>query len=250
VTLSPEYYASNRDLWVVLALAFTALLGLTLLTYRRCRRIWSLRHLGRAEAGAAYTITMVATMPIYAMLVAMIIECTLTLQVKIGTLYAAYAAARSAAVWYPAEVPRAVIERKVKTAAVQAIAPFASSRDDHLAGIGASAGDAPEANDLYEAYAAYCHGPITFACLDNKLRYAWQATTVSVEPSCSGPGADLTVTVRYQMPFHSAIGYCLGGRRSSGGLCLREIETTVTLPKEGVKSPTQTLGIHYDPDHD
>jgi Flp pilus assembly protein TadG len=193
---------------------------------------------------------MVATLPIYALLLCMIFECTLMLQVKIGTMYAAYAAARSAAVWYPAETSQAAIERKVKTAAVQAIAPFSSSREEHLRGISAAGGgDVPDAEALHAAYAAYCGGPITLHCLHNKLNYAWQATQVSVEPSTSGPNADLTVTVRYQMPFHTAIGYCLGGRRSPGGLCLREIQTTVTLQKEGAKSPTQKLGIHYDPDH-
>ncbi len=69
-------------------------------------------------------------------------------------------------------------------------------------------------------------------------------------PSSSGSSHVMKSTVSYQMPFHTAIGYVMGGRRSQGGLCLREIQTTVTLQKEGVKSPTQELGISYDPDHD
>jgi len=249
MTLSPEYYTSLRDLWLLLAVAVAVLLGLSTVTFRHCRRIGSLRRLSRAQAGATYTITMVITMPIYAFLLCLIIECTLLLQVKIGTLYAAYAAARSAAVWYPAEIPPSVIEFKVKAAAAQALAPFASSRDTHLAGIEGARGNSEAADELYAAYAAYCNGPIPATGIRNKYQYAWQATDVSVKPSDTGPTANLAVTVRYQMPFHTAVGYCLGGQRSSGGLCLRIIETTVTLQKEGVKSPTQKLGIHYDPDH-
>jgi hypothetical protein len=256
MTLSPEDYAAIRNLWVVLALVVAGLLGLTIVTYRRCRRLWSMRQLSRAQTGAAYSMTMVITMPIYALLVCMIIETTLTLQLKIGAVYATFAGARGAVVYWPSEMPQEAIEKKVKTATVQAIAPFASSRSEHLQGISIAGGDAPQADDLYRAYATYCDGPISLDCLRYKLKYAWLATDVSVtqsdpnsgEPS-SAANANLTVTVRYQMPFHTAIGYLLGGTRSAGGLCLREIRTTVTLQKEGVKSKTQTLGIHYDPDH-
>ncbi len=169
MTLSHEYFRSICDLWIILAVCFTGLVALTILTFRRYRRMRSLRRLGRAQHGASYSISMVVTMPIYAMLLCMIAECTLTLQVKIGTMYSAYAAARSATVWYPAEMSRTDIERKVKTAAVQAIMPFASSWDNHLQGIAVGgSGDTPEVDDLHEAYAAYCGGPITDACLSNK----------------------------------------------------------------------------------
>ena len=251
MAISPDYFRTICDVWITLAVVFVALIILTIFTFQRSRKMWSLRRLGKAQAGAAYSMAMVATLPIYAILICMIVECTLTLQVKLGTMYAAYAAARSAAVYCPAEIPAAEIERKVKTAATQALLPFASSRDCHLQDVAATdSGDIPEAEELYEAYVAYCEGPITLQCLTDKLKYAWLATHVSIEQSSEGPTANLSVTVRYRMPFHTGIGYLLGGERSPSGRTFRVIETTVTLQKEGVKSATQELGIHYDPDHD
>jgi hypothetical protein len=253
MSLSPQDYATIRHLCIMLILATLGLAGLTVLGCRCCWRLWSLRRLHGAQHGAAYSIGMVATMPIYAMLVCMIIESTLALQVKIGTVYAAYAGARCAAVYLPLQSQQTGNE-KVKLAVAQALASFASSRENHLRGIGVAGGDgAPAGADdsLYAAYAAYCPGgPISRGCLHNKLEYAWRATDVSVTPSCDKADANYAVTVRYKMPFHTAIGYLLGGRRSEGGLCLLEIESTVTLPKEGVRSATQTLGINYDPNHD
>jgi Flp pilus assembly protein TadG len=253
MSLSPEDYAMIRNFCILTVLATAGLAGLTVLACRCCFRLWSLRRFHRAERGAAYTITMVATMPIYALLVCVIIECVLALQVKIGTVYAAYAAARSAAVYLPLRGSQSVREEKVKLAAVQALAPFASSREKHLCGISAGGGDgAPTDADtnLYAAYAAYCPGgPIGLECLHNKLEYAWRATDVTVTPSSDKADANYAVIVRYKMPYHTAVGYLLGGR-AEGGLCLLDIESTVTLPKEGVRSLNQTLGIHYDPNHD
>ncbi|NLS97905.1 MAG: hypothetical protein GXX96_37680 [Planctomycetaceae bacterium] len=251
MTFNCEPLESVGDIWIALAACLLSLGLLVFLSIRTNRRYRSLRRLGREESGAGYSIAMVITMPIYAVLICMIVECTLLLQVKIGTTYAAYAAARSAAVWYPAEISQTKIDAKVKTAAVHALTPFASSRSVHLQAIAAGNGsDVPDRDELYAAYAAYCGGPISSSCLADKFAYAWHSVDVAVSESTPGANANLTVTVTYKMPFHTAIGYSLGGHASSCGLCLREIRTTVTLQKEGVKSPTQKLGINYDPDHD
>ncbi|MFN0054426.1 MAG: TadE/TadG family type IV pilus assembly protein [Planctomycetales bacterium] len=70
------------------------------------RLAWSrLRRLHRCEAGSVQTLSFVITLPIFIMLVLLIVQIS---QLMIGIAvveYAAYAAARAAIVWMPAEMP-------------------------------------------------------------------------------------------------------------------------------------------------
>src|SRR5262245_56396176 len=85
----------------------------------------AMRHLALDEDGAAYTLSYVMVIPMYALLMCTIVEMALMLTAKLGTVYAAYAAARSASVWSSAtEWEKA--QEKAKTAAVQAMVPFSS----------------------------------------------------------------------------------------------------------------------------
>ena len=59
----------------------------------------TLRRLAVEEDGAAYTLSYVMVIPVYALLICLIIETCLMLTAKLGTVYAGYAAARSASVW-------------------------------------------------------------------------------------------------------------------------------------------------------
>ena len=64
---------------------------------------FSLRRIVRNDEGAAYSLNLAILTPFYTLLVCLLIELTLLLNVQIGVDYAAFAAARSAAVWLCAE---------------------------------------------------------------------------------------------------------------------------------------------------
>src|SRR6185437_5924062 len=83
------------------------------------------RHFIADENGAAYTLSYVMVIPVYAILICMIIETVLMLSAKLGTVYAAYSAARTASVWSSATTWDKTLA-KAKQAAVQSMVPFAS----------------------------------------------------------------------------------------------------------------------------
>lgn len=81
--------------------------GLVLLLVQFCggRCDWRrLRRLGRGEEGAVQSLSLVLTLPVFLLLVLFIVQIT---QIMIGIMmvnYAAFAAARAASVWIPADV--------------------------------------------------------------------------------------------------------------------------------------------------
>ena len=81
--------------------------GLVLLLVQLCgsRIDWRrLRHLPRGEEGSVQSLSLVLTLPVFLMLVLFIVQVT---QVMVGIMmvnYAAFAAARAASVWIPADV--------------------------------------------------------------------------------------------------------------------------------------------------
>jgi Flp pilus assembly protein TadG len=94
-----------------------------------------LRRVHRDQRGAGYTLSYVLTMPFYLLLVCMIVETPLVLMAKLGTVRAANAAARSAAVYASTEDWSDVEERALR-AAKQSMTPLASGVQGplHLAG--------------------------------------------------------------------------------------------------------------------
>jgi hypothetical protein len=81
--------------------------GLVLLLVQFCgsRIDWRrLRHLSRGEEGSVQSLSLVLTLPVFLLLVLFIVQVT---QVMVGIMmvnYAAFAAARAASVWIPADV--------------------------------------------------------------------------------------------------------------------------------------------------
>jgi hypothetical protein len=240
-----EYFRSVADVWIVWIVGMALLL---FITWRLCRgaKRRGFRMLARDERGASYTLSLALVIPFYVLLVGTVVECTLILLVKMGTTYAAYASARSAAVWMSAEPPR---PDKVQAAAVAAITPFSSSLQQHVIGGEADAASAEEGaafTDAFQEYSGKNRNPAYFL---NKYRYARRATTTEIDASSDEFNAELTITVRYEMPFHlPGIGRFLGERASFPGASfyVRKIESSATIPKEGPRSDNQTLGIRYD----
>ncbi len=79
-------------LWLIAA-------GGLLLLGRRGARAWRRRRDCGGERGFDYTLNLIATIPVLGLLVLLLLDCSMILTTKLGTLYAAYTAARSGVVW-------------------------------------------------------------------------------------------------------------------------------------------------------
>ena len=241
-----EYFRSVEAVWLLWA-------GTALILSLALRRVLSglswrdWRRLAAAEDGAAYSLAYVLTFPLFMLLVCVVIECTLALVVKAGTVYAAYAAARSAIVWESAR-PQ-IAEQQLRLAAVNAMTPFASS-DPRYAPAGA-AGGSSQAAEYIRAYRKYADGPGSDAYLTAKYAYAEAATRVTVSPSLGAAGAEdeLEVTLSYDMPFHiPGIGKAaaaLGFGSAWFGKNVYTITSKAALQNEGPLGPDKSLGINY-----
>ncbi len=243
---------SVADVWLVWILSAAALVYLTRGAILRLRR-WNVRELAGGEEGASYTLSLVLVMPVYIFLVCLIVECTLMLVVKTGTMYAAYAAGRSAIVWVPAESQDAdASQAKVKKAAVQAMTPFASGRDVHRRGTPLEFLPRSASIDgllYYEAYQFYTKGNAPQDYIVGKYQFADIATQITIEPQGNEPNSELKVSVEYEMPINvPGIGRFLGNQASwpTAPFFTRKISSSVILEQEGPQSSNQLLGIEYD----
>lgn len=202
----------------------------------------TLRRLLRQEQGAAYTLSYVMTFPLYALLLCLVIETTLVLIAKTGTVYAAYAAARAAAVWESAK-PAGRMQAKAQLAAVHALVPFGSGSTVHQPLGGATPEPARLAAYLTEYRAHAPAEPVAEGYLTRKYRYALAATRVDLRS-----GEDkIEATVHYDVPLHiPGVGRLLGERPSSGAsYYVYRIESRVAITSETPKTPTRDIGIDY-----
>lgn len=246
-----DYFESVEDVWAAWFAAMAALLVLSGLFGPRLRpaRLW---RFSRDERGAAYSLSVVMILPTYIFLICTVIECTLILQVKIGSMYAAFAAARAAAVQLPARSSPAAME-KIKLAAVQAITPFASARDMHLAGAGTDQGPPTESERAwFDVYQQHAGGSMYEAYLIRKRRYSQQAVTVRIFEDAKPYSGAVRVEVEYEMPMNLPItGGIFGSQASWPGAPFRtrKVVSTVAMHVEWPASESETLGIQYDADH-
>jgi hypothetical protein len=105
--------------WLLLLI----LLSTVSLILFRSFRLRNPRLIWREESGLSMTLAFVLTVPLLLLICGLFAELTLLLLAKFGTVYASFAAARSAAVWefQDADLRKA----RVRTAVVTAMAPFA-----------------------------------------------------------------------------------------------------------------------------
>ncbi len=214
---------------------------------RRVLRTLRWRHVRTvltAEEGAAYSLAYVMTVPFFLFLVCLVIETSLMLVVKMGTLYAAYASARSAIVWRSADASR--INERVQRAAVEALTPFASSSAIHADGPPMPGVDL-DAAAYARAYRRYSSGPASTSYLHAKYLYASKATSVLTDKPSSAPDGTVAATVTYEMPLHlGVIGRVFGKRSPWGGRYYTvTIASSAALPDETPRSADGTLGINY-----
>ncbi len=96
---------------------------------------------------------------------------------------------------------------------------------------------------------------VSDAYIENKYKFAVAATRVTMpKDKLAKWNEDVTVKIRYRMPFHVP-----GTARILGGQSMkpwwffgpttffRDIETSVTMPSEAAKTPNGKIGIPYQP---
>jgi Flp pilus assembly protein TadG len=199
----------------------------------------SLRRLAIDEHGAAYTISYVMVIPVLMWLFCMIIECAIIANTKLGTVYAAYAAARTATVWLPATNAENA-NAKAQLAGVKAMAPFAS---------GMRAGKieplpSADASAFLSAYHAYSTKTIQDKYVVNKFIYAEKHVRVQVEKPSSSVD-NIKVTLTYEYPFMiPGVGRLLGKQGEDKNFYY-PISTTVELTNEAPQEDVGTIGIGY-----
>lgn len=245
-----EMFRSVEHIWL---LWLASCVTLTVLLHQLLRRFrWhGIRPLALREEGAAYSMVYVLTVPFYMFVICLVVESSLILIAKIGTVYAAYAGARALIVWQNANPNERV--KRTQQAIAQAMAPFASGD--------ISVGAPPDSQDVNFATAYHQYSPSApgnTRYLQNKYQYAWKyvPTETALPPINATKGDELlTVTFKYEAPIHTPIiGKLIGHKAGSNNFYSVSMTTSVTLQDEGSKAkdfndpskgkPTE-LGIPY-----
>lgn len=260
-----HYILGIEDIWLVLLISVFAATHLTaklILAFR----VHRLRSLYREESGATYMLPLVLTIPLYVLLITMIIECTLLLTAKVGSVGAAYSAARAAAVWLPYEnampqdapdyTPLENRQTMVRLAAARAMFPYASGSTSHTSGVALDEFVAATANQQIAVFRTYSgNQKFDTEYLKRKFAYAYNSSTVEIKylDPVSGDeygdkeapafNAKIQLTLRYDAPIHTyGIARLFGTRSRFGRWFVRPIISIVNLENEGVKLPSAPKG--------
>lgn len=189
------------------------------------------------EDGGAYTLSYVMVIPILMLLTCVIIETSVMMCAKVGTVYAAYSGARTASVWSSASRDWSTAEDRIKRAAVQSFAPFAG-------GTNAKGSTPSEAARYARSYAAFADDDVPEPYIKAKYTNAANRLNVTTNGPPGSHDADIKVTVEYRFRFNiPGIGKLLGEKDGDGYYF--PLRSTATLQNEGPKNQRQDLGIGY-----
>ena len=131
---------------------------------------------------------------------------------KLGTVYAAFDAVRTATVWSSATTWDKAQE-KAKRAATRAMTPFASGTHGGLEKAATA-----EAVSFDAAYHAYVKTPISDKFLLSKYGYAQEHVKVEINGPPTEATAPITAKVTYEFPFNiPGIARLFGKRGADGG---------------------------------
>lgn len=183
-------------LWIVLA--SVCVLGTVRLVrsirLRNPARVW------REEDGLSYTLAFVLTIPLYLLICCMFCEVTLLLLAKFGTVYGAYAGARSAVVWEA--MSPSLRQDRVREATVTAIAPFTiQAKNPGSAPSVPSVSAELHAADYVKALSRFSGSAVREGHLRQHFAEVAGKTNVSVKFSSMKRGAPVEVTVTYRAAF-------------------------------------------------
>jgi Flp pilus assembly protein TadG len=212
---------------------------------RRGRAV--IRRFSRNEDGAAYTLSYVMVIPVYALLICLIIETCMMLTSKLGTVYAAYAAARSASVW-SAHTTWDKAKKKAEKSAFHAMTPFASGTQPGR--FGTPPIPTLDSGAYIGAYQLFAKTKVSSRYLLAKYDYAKRHVKVKIDGPPATPTADITAKVTYEFPFNvPGIGMLLG-HKGEGGRYYFSLTSQATIPNEGPRNEgnsttKNSIGIGY-----
>jgi len=251
MSLFPEIFRSVEWIWVSWGIAILGCLGLhfALRQWKKPERQKPQWKKLADEDGAAYAVPYVMTFPLYALFVGLVVECSLLLVTKVGTMYSAYAAVRSAAVWESAKsgsggISSQKMTEKAERGAILAMIPFASGSTQHAAGSNGGNELVPSVLTAAELFRGGRFVNPNY--LVRKVRYAASHTRVSgIDRGSNAPDALLTARVEFEAPFHiPGIGRILG-QASGNGYFVIPVKSTATLPSESPQNEARDIGIDY-----
>jgi Flp pilus assembly protein TadG len=195
------------------------------------------------EEGAAYSLSFVMVIPIFALLICLIIEGALILTAKLGTVYSAYAAARTASVWSSHTSWEKTME-KSKRAALKTMVPFASGTQGITSNLPTDSETVTNGLNYWLAYKGYAKKPESNKYVAAKYLYASRNVKVTIEGPPEKSDSPVTAKVTYQFPFNiPGIAQILGDEGPDGYYF--NISSTATIPNEGPQDDQKTIGIGY-----
>jgi len=232
------------------------------------RAIWhrlSLRRFHRNQNGAAYSLSFILILPFLVFLIALIIETSYMLVAKIGTMHAAFAAARTGTVWSTGDTSdeagngfSSPAKVKAGQAAVTAMVPYASGTPN----VSGYENDAAE--KYYRVYSDIkAHNPtpppkgwgkeLDKSYIKKKYRYAAYATQaeLSLAPNEKKNAARweqyVQAKVTYEYPFTVLpVGRALLGKEKDGRV-VYEIQSTAKINNECPRNEKGKMGIRILP---
>lgn len=259
-----EFLHANTDA-IAVWLVSTAVLSI--LIYRSIRYgCWrDVKAFFADESGASYALPYLMSFPIYLFFVCLVVQSTMIMLVKIGTMHAAHVAARTAVVWRSGTPDSdsfnlSLANEKARNAAAVTMTPFASGLESHrrvfrldmMAGIRAAAAipGSYAYDQLYRQLARNTNAGTRVlrpTYVRAKYQYAAAMTDVSIERHVNEFSKPIVVTVNHRMPLYiPGTGRILGQMHWSRGFYFRDVESVATLPLETPESPDLLLGIEYD----
>jgi Flp pilus assembly protein TadG len=189
------------------------------------------------EHGGAYTLSYVMVIPILMLLTCVVVETTMLMSAKIGTVYSAWSGARTAIVWSSALDDWSKVEDRIEIAAVQSFVPFAS-------GMGRKGSPPDRATAYVESYESFAADSVSANYVRAKYANAVDRLTVKTEGPPASHDSNIRVTVQYKFRFNiPGIGKLLGEKDSEGYSF--PLTSSATLQNEGPKNEQQELGIGY-----
>jgi hypothetical protein len=247
----PALHSPFESVVPIAALWLTAIVALLILAGRGRVSVSSEAARPRdPEGGFDYTVNLVATLPVLGVLICLVLETTLILAAKLGTVYAAYAAARSGIVWEMYGSATAL--PKAQQAVVLALAPFSRGLASPPAGAGTEAPDPvlAAAQSYAEAYRRATGGPLSPTFLNAQYLQAARTSSVTLATSTSmsaEPASVLTARVQYRYLFRFRIIATMLGAEvdPDTGERFWTVTTTVSRARQEVLDGAFPLGIPY-----
>ena len=232
---------------IIYGLSIFSMFGIYLLIMTSAKRLRQrqLFNVATEEDGAAYTISYVMVIPVFALLICILIETASLFPAKIGSVYAAFAAARTANVWSTA-TDWDNAEKKAEAAGRRAFVPFASATQ----GFDADSVSTESAR-YFVANEHFSDAEVKGKYLLAKFAFAQAAVDVTVSKPKSWDDA-ITAKVTYKFPFNVPGVARIFGEQSEDGSYYFPIASEVTLNNEAPQNkitstePTNnSLGIGY-----